>query len=88
MVVILNNRNSRFQQKDQFPGQDFIGLKAPLMPIAPWALQRLLEYVKLYYENAAVMIHENGNSIHFFFWFMVDIKQWTIYDVRRIKFLC
>eukprot|EP00268_Persea_americana_P052046 TRINITY_DN5809_c0_g1_i2.p1 TRINITY_DN5809_c0_g1~~TRINITY_DN5809_c0_g1_i2.p1 ORF type:complete len:520 (-),score=91.53 TRINITY_DN5809_c0_g1_i2:324-1883(-) len=40
--------------------KDFIGLKAPLMPIAPWALQRLLEYVKLYYENAAVMIHENG----------------------------
>eukprot|EP00262_Sarcandra_glabra_P013080 TRINITY_DN353_c0_g1_i6.p1 TRINITY_DN353_c0_g1~~TRINITY_DN353_c0_g1_i6.p1 ORF type:complete len:215 (-),score=33.77 TRINITY_DN353_c0_g1_i6:466-1110(-) len=40
--------------------KDFIGLKAPIMPAVPWGMQKMLEYIKLYYNNPAVMIHENG----------------------------
>ncbi|XP_058092766.1 beta-glucosidase 31-like isoform X2 [Magnolia sinica] len=44
--------------------KDFISLKTATFPTAPWALQRLLEYVKLYYENAVLIIHENGYPMY------------------------
>lgn len=32
----------------------------PPMPIAPWGLRKLLEYIKLKYGNPPIMIHESG----------------------------
>ncbi|KAJ4770640.1 Beta-glucosidase 31 [Rhynchospora pubera] len=32
------------------------------IPETPWALQKMLEHVKVYYGNPPVMIHENGNA--------------------------
>ncbi|XP_077212366.1 beta-glucosidase 31-like isoform X2 [Tasmannia lanceolata] len=41
-------------------GEDFSRLKSSQMPAAPWAMQRMLEYIKVHYKNPAVVIHENG----------------------------
>ncbi|KAF3336125.1 beta-glucosidase 31-like protein [Carex littledalei] len=32
------------------------------IPAEPWALQKMLEHIKVYYGNPPVMIHENGNA--------------------------
>ncbi|XP_077213068.1 beta-glucosidase 3-like [Tasmannia lanceolata] len=40
--------------------EDFRRLKAFEAPVTPWAMQRLLEYIKLHYGNPTVVIHENG----------------------------
>nr|AEX13814.1 beta-glucosidase [Musa acuminata AAA Group] len=45
------NQNSR---------QDFVSDDAPTFPATPWALQKLLEYMKVTYGNPPVLIHENG----------------------------
>ncbi|KAG9447398.1 hypothetical protein H6P81_013526 [Aristolochia fimbriata] len=34
--------------------------KDPTFPSNPWGLQRLLEYIKLNYDNPLVFVHENG----------------------------
>ncbi|XP_077212364.1 beta-glucosidase 31-like [Tasmannia lanceolata] len=52
--------SARISFLDRLLVEDFRSLKGFEMPAAPWGMQRLLEYVKLHYENPAVIIHENG----------------------------
>ena len=43
------------------------------IPAEPWALQKMLEHIKVYYGNPPVMIHENGTLLHFLsFWFVTS----------------
>ncbi|KAJ8509851.1 hypothetical protein OPV22_000285 [Ensete ventricosum] len=45
---------------NQYSHQGFVSDEEPSFPATPWALQKLLEYMKVTYGNPPVVIHENG----------------------------
>ncbi|ONI01745.1 hypothetical protein PRUPE_6G156300 [Prunus persica] len=51
---------------------------ASMYPIAPWGLQRLLEYMKQNYGNPPIYIHENGQQ---------TARNSSLEDRSRVKYL-
>lgn len=59
------NQNSR---------QDFVSDDAPTFTATPWALRKLLEYMKVTYGNPPVLIHENGTFVEAYTLFQILLQ--------------